>query len=58
MRTHNKISHELLDYVADADAHTKMASVPYSTDLRDIVKVGHMIERHNEKAPAEDTASA
>ncbi|SFM44266.1 hypothetical protein [Salibacterium qingdaonense] len=58
MRTHNKISHELLDYVADADAHTKLSDVAYSTDLREIVKVGHMIDRHKEKAPAAGTASA
>ena len=38
------ISNELLDYVADGDEHDKLASVEYSTDLREIVTVGQMIK--------------
>ncbi|MFD2704053.1 hypothetical protein [Salibacterium lacus] len=52
-----KISDELLDYVADADMHTKMKNVPYSTDLRSVVTVDYLLERHIKKAPAEGTAS-
>lgn len=40
-----KISNELLDYVADADFHTKLKGVEYSTDLRGIVTVGYMVDR-------------
>lgn len=34
----------LLNYVADADLHTKLSSVDYSTNVREIVTVGYMIE--------------
>ncbi|SFP09603.1 hypothetical protein [Salibacterium halotolerans] len=50
MRIANKISAELLDYVQDGDLHTKMGSVPYSTEIRNIVTVGHMMERHTKNA--------
>ncbi|MFD2046044.1 hypothetical protein ACFSTA_12360 [Ornithinibacillus salinisoli] len=39
------ISNEIFDYVADGDLHTKLDSVEYSTNLREIVTVGQMIER-------------
>ncbi|GGN59483.1 hypothetical protein [Oceanobacillus indicireducens] len=38
------ISNVLLDYVCDGDEHAKLASVEYSTDLREIVTVGQMIK--------------
>lgn len=38
------ISNNLLDYVADGDLHTKLSSVDYSTDLREIVTIGQMIK--------------
>lgn len=38
------ISKELLDYVTDGDLHVKLASVDYSTNLREIVTVGQMIK--------------
>ncbi|WP_158738657.1 hypothetical protein [Alteribacillus sp. YIM 98480] len=53
-----KISYELLDYVGDADLHTKLKDVEYSTDLREVVTVGFMMEKENEKAPAVGPASA
>lgn len=34
----------LLNYVADADLHTKLSSVDYSTNVREIVTVGYMID--------------
>ncbi|HHY72668.1 MAG TPA: hypothetical protein GX497_05490 [Bacillus bacterium] len=40
------ISKELLDYVADGDLHAKLANVGYSTDLREIVTVGQMLEHY------------
>lgn len=36
------ISKELLDYVSDGDLHIKLSGVEFSTDLREIVTVGHM----------------
>jgi hypothetical protein len=42
------ISKELLPYVADGDAHTKLDSIEYSTSLREIVTVGYMIENPTE----------
>lgn len=39
-----KISNELLDYVADADYHTILDSVEYSTNLREIVTIAQMVE--------------
>lgn len=38
------ISKEILNYVADADLHTKLSSVEHSTNLREIVTVGYMLE--------------
>lgn len=38
------ISKELLSYVADADLSTKLENVEYSTNLREIVTVGYMVE--------------
>ncbi|MDQ0299682.1 hypothetical protein J2S78_002102 [Salibacterium salarium] len=52
-----RISHELLNYVADADEHTRLQNVPYSTDLRSVVTVDYMVKHYKEKAPAADTAS-
>lgn len=43
-----RLSKELLDYVADGDQHTKLESVEYSTNLREIVTVGQMI-KHAER---------
>lgn len=37
------ISRELLDYVLDGDLHIKLLSVEYSTNLREIVTVGYML---------------
>lgn len=37
------ISNELLNYVVDGDLHTKLDSVEYSTNLREIVTVGYMV---------------
>jgi hypothetical protein len=39
-----QISTELLDYVSDGDLHTKLDGVEYSTNLREIVTVGYMID--------------
>jgi hypothetical protein len=39
------ISKELLKHVADGDYHTKLVNVEYSTSLREIVTVGHMMEQ-------------
>lgn len=41
------ISKELLDHVADADLHLKLSNIDFSTDLREVVTVAHMIE-HSE----------
>ncbi|WP_285842856.1 hypothetical protein [Metabacillus litoralis] len=38
------VSKELLNYIADADLHTKLEGVEHSTDLRAIVTVGYMLE--------------
>jgi hypothetical protein len=38
------ISKEILNYVADADEHTKIDGVEYSTNLREIVTVGYMLD--------------
>jgi Asp-tRNA(Asn)/Glu-tRNA(Gln) amidotransferase B subunit len=43
-----KISKELLEYVTDADLSTKLEGVEYSTNLREIVTVGYMMEHHLE----------
>lgn len=53
------ISKELLNYVADGDEHTRLSSVEHSTNLREIVTVGHMIEHfRNEKAADAGTSTA
>ncbi|WP_273129005.1 hypothetical protein [Bacillus weihaiensis] len=41
------ISNELFRYVADGDLHRKLDSVPHSTNLREVVTVGHMIDHHS-----------
>lgn len=41
-----EISKELLDYVADADVHTKLSSVSHSTNLREIVTLGYMVDEY------------
>lgn len=38
------ISKDLLPYVNDGDLHAKLEGVEYSTNLREIVTVGYMIE--------------
>lgn len=38
------ISHDLLEYVVDADLSTKLEAVEYSTNLREIVTVGYMVD--------------
>ena len=56
-----KISSCLIDYVVDADLHTLLHGVEYSTDLREIVTVGYMMRRHeleNEKAACEKSQTA
>lgn len=48
-----KINEILLNRLFDADFHTKMNSVKYSTNLRTIVTIGYMVKRHeleNKKA--------
>jgi hypothetical protein len=40
-----QISKELLIRVMDADLHTKLVSVEYSTSLREIVTIGYMMEQ-------------
>lgn len=40
----NMFSKELLDYVADGDEHTKLDGVEHSTNLREVVTVGYMVE--------------
>lgn len=40
-------SNELFRYVTDGDLHKKLESVPQSTNLREVVTVGHMIEHHS-----------
>jgi hypothetical protein len=39
------LSKDLLEYVADGDLHTKLNSVEYSTNLREVVTVGYMMEQ-------------
>ncbi|WP_286676656.1 hypothetical protein [Cytobacillus solani] len=43
------ISKDILSYVADGDAHTKLENVEYSTNLREIVTVGYMEESYMEE---------
>lgn len=38
------ISKDLINYVADGDLSTKLENVEYSTNLREIVTVGYMID--------------
>lgn len=38
------LSANLAEYVSDGDLSTKLENVEYSTNLRDIVTVGYMIE--------------
>ena len=48
------ISKELFICVFDGDLHTKLFGIEYSTDLREIVTVGDMINQYksNIKPPA------
>ncbi|MFS0822137.1 hypothetical protein [Bacillus sp. 1P02SD] len=41
-----QISKELLNYVADGDEHIRLSSVEHSTNLREIVTIGYMVERY------------
>lgn len=38
------ISKELLDYLADGNLHIKLSNVEHSTNLREIVTLGYMVE--------------
>lgn len=38
------LSNSLADYIFDGDLSTKLENVEYSTNLREIVTVGYMIE--------------
>ncbi|WP_270578019.1 hypothetical protein [Caldibacillus thermoamylovorans] len=38
------LSNSLKDYIFDGDLSTKLENVEYSTNLREIVTVGYMIE--------------
>ncbi|WP_430482776.1 hypothetical protein [Rossellomorea marisflavi] len=38
------ISNSLIVHVADADFHTKIEGVEYSTDIREIVTVEYMLD--------------
>jgi hypothetical protein len=40
-----RISKELLNYVVDGDLHTKLDVVEFSTNLREIVTIGYMLEQ-------------
>jgi hypothetical protein len=42
------ISKEILSYVADGDTHIKLDNVEYSTDLREIITIGYMLEHPHE----------
>lgn len=42
------VSKELLNYVADGDLHTTLDGVEHSTNLREIVTVGYMVENPKE----------
>jgi hypothetical protein len=46
--THMQISKELLNYVVDGDLHTKIDGVEFSTNLREIVTVGYMLEHQQD----------
>jgi hypothetical protein len=39
-----KISKLLINYIADGDSHTVLEGVGHSTNLREIVTVGYMLE--------------
>ena len=52
-----KISNELINYVTDADLHTTMEGINFSTNLREIVTIGYMIDEY-EKAQTAVTVSA
>jgi hypothetical protein len=38
------ISKEVLSYLSDGDLYTKYEAIEYSTNLRDVVTVGYMME--------------
>lgn len=40
-------SNELYRYVTDGDLHSKLDSVPHSTNLREVVTVGQMLDHHS-----------
>jgi hypothetical protein len=44
-----QISKILIDYVADGDLHTTNSNIQYSTDLRETVTVGYMIEHYKKE---------
>lgn len=42
------VTKELLNYVTDGDLSTKLEGVEYSTNLREIVTVGYMLDHYIE----------
>jgi hypothetical protein len=42
------ISKEIISYINDGDYHTVLEGVEYSTNLREIVTVGYMMENPQE----------
>lgn len=51
-----EISNVLLDYVSDGDLHIVMDGIEHSTNVREIVTVGYMLEQG--KTPTAATVSA
>lgn len=43
------ISKALLPHVSDGDLHTTMLGVQYSTNLREIVTVGYMVDQYKNR---------
>ncbi len=52
-----QISKVLMDYVSDGDAHIKLESVEHSTNLREIVTVGYMIEEYQAQTKKEQLSA-
>lgn len=47
------ISKALLAHVSDGDLHTTMNGIQYSTNLREIVTIGYMLEQYHLKGGEE-----
>lgn len=41
-------SHLLLAHVSDGDLHTTMNGVEFSTNLREVITVGYMVEQYEQ----------